>query len=283
MIGRLKGGLKRSLYAGERALYMSGLRSAEGLSLPTFLGLGPGQSGSTWMFEHLSKHPDVYFPSTKELNYFDRHIHDWSLRSYASMFAPGLGKVSGEITPGYSVLRRDRIGFVRRVMPEVRLILTVRDPVERSWSAARRVLAKLGKSLEEFGDVEFYEYLRKEWAYRPKDGPVVKGDYEPGLLEGHYSNIIDNWLGHFPHEQLLIVLFGQIEEDPEGLLRTVCQHIGVSPDFPWKPEALRRPVNPNPRQELPERFRDFLEELYEDEVKRLHERLGEPARRWLRK
>ena len=57
----------------------------------------------------------------------------------------------------YSVLRRERIEFIHRILPDLRLILTVRHPVERSWSAARRVLGKLGLSLDEMGDdLRFY-------------------------------------------------------------------------------------------------------------------------------
>ncbi len=279
MITRAKRAVKRVVFAVDRAFYTSGFRSAGGLTLPIFLGLGPGQSGSTWMFEHLSKHPDVFFPSSKELNYFDRGVHEESVRSYAALFGPGHGMTTGEITPGYSVLRRDRIAFVRKVMPDVRLILTVRDPVDRSWSAARRLMGNLGRTLDDFGDSEFYEYLRTEWAYRPKGGPTMAGDYEPGVLEGQYSKIIDNWRSHFPAEQLLVVFFDRIEKDPEGFLRTVCEHIGVRTDFRWNAEELRRRVNPNPEHELPKRFRLFLEDLYKDEIEHLHGHLRESAGR----
>lgn len=280
-VGKVKRTIKRAVFAADRALYSTGVRSPDRLHLPDFLGLGPGQSGSTWLFEQLSEHPDVFFPA-KELNYFDRHLHDRSLRSYAVRFEPGRGKVTGEITPGYSVLREDRIAFVRRVMPDVRLILTVRDPVERSWSAARRVFRKLGTTPEDLGERELFEYLRTEWAYEPEGGPKVTGDYEPGLLEGHYTRIIDNWRRHFPAGQLLVVFFGQLVEDPEGFLGAVCRHLGVRTDVGWDPEALRRPVNPNPRLPLPDRLRAFLEEMYAEEIAELRERFGEPARRWLR-
>lgn len=279
---RAKRLVRRMVNAADRRLYSAGIRSADRLTLPDFLGLGPGQTGSTWLYRHLSEHPDLFLPSRKELNYFDRKLHEWPLAAYASWFEPGRDRIAGEVTPGYSILTRERIAFVRKVMPDVRLILTVRDPVERSWSAARRVLQKLGTTPEQLGDAELFEYLRTEWSYRPRVGPVVIGDYEPGLLEGHYCRIIDNWREEFPPEQLLVVFFGQIVEDPEGFLGAVCRHVGVRTDFRWDPKTLRQRVNPNPRLELPERVRSFLEDLYRDEIERLQERFGDSARRWLR-
>ena len=120
----------------------------------------------------------------------------------------------------------------------------------------------LETTLEDFGEAEFYRYLEQEWEYRRTGWPRIRGDYQPGLREGHYSGIIDNWLLHFPAEQLLVVFFEQIKEDPEGFLAAVCEHIGVRSDFEWSPEELRGRINPNPSLELPEEIRLFLEELY---------------------
>lgn len=278
----MKGIARRGVYAVDRVLYSRGLRSPEALTLPDFLGLGPGQSGSTWLFEHLASHPDVYIPPEKELFYFDQRLHRRSLASYASTFEAARGRVAGEITPGYCVLRPERIAWIRRITPQVRLILTVRDPVERSWSAARRVMQRLGRSLEDFGEAEFREYLVKEWQYRPKGGPRIRGDYQPGLLEGHYSRVIENWLRNFPSEQLLVVFFERLKRDPEGFLAEVCDHIGVRTTFAWDPDVLRKRVNPNPRLDMPKWVRSFLDDLYAEEIERLHRCLGEPARQWLR-
>ena len=254
-----------------------GIKSASDLLLPNFLGIGPGQSGSTWLFEHLSQHPQVYIPPIKEVNYFNRNLHRYSLRKYSSQFRAGNNLVIGEISPGYSVLRTDRLEYLSSIMPDVQLILTIRHPVERSWSAARRVMNRLGISLEEFGEEELYKYFKKEWAYRAKNGKQVLGDYEPDLLEGQYTRVIDHWLRFFPEEQLLLVFFNQLKEDPQAYLGAVCQHIGVNPKFTWQSKNLNAKVNSNPVNEISSKVRDFLEDMYKEEIEQLRTRFGNQA------
>ena len=272
--------IKRPVFAVERSLYLTGLRSLGQLTLPHFLGLGPGQSGTTWLFKKLSTHPDVFIPKIKEVRYFSNRFHEWPLSRYASQFVEGRDRIRGEITPGYSILRRDRIAFIRRAMPDVRLILTVRNPIERSWSAARRVMSKFGTHINELDEAQFYDYLRKEWEYRPKNGSALSGDYEPGLLEGHYCRAIDNWLSCFPSDQLLVVFFDEMKANPRQYLRKVCQHIGARTEFEWTAD-LHEVVNRNPEYALPDKFRSFLEDMYCGEIEELHRRLGNPAKRWL--
>lgn len=277
----LKRLLKLPICVLDRSMYSLGIRSTHRLTLPNFLGLGPGQSGTTWLFKNLSKHPDIFMPEMKEVHYFSRKLHEWPLSNYVSLFEEGQDKVTGEISPGYSILRYDRIAFIHKIMPEVRLILILRNPIERSWSAARRVIPKIWKTFENVNDTEFYEYLRKEWEYRPKNGLRLTGDYEPGLLEGNYCKAIDNWLSFFRPEQLLILFFDELKENPKEFLRKVCDHIGASTDFEWRTKDLHEAVNRNPQQSLPKRFRSFLENMYDPEIVELHKRFGEPVNKWL--
>ena len=219
-------------------------------------------------------------PSKKETHYFSRHLHDWPLTYYSSLFAEGEAKVRGEITPGYNILRAERIQFIRRIMPDVRLVLIIRNPIERSWSEARRSMGKVAKSagigLDEVQDSEFYVYFGKEWMYVPEYG----GAFEPGLLQGKYSRVLDNWLSVFPQSQLKVCFFDQIGRDPEGLLREICEHIGVNPDIDWEPRALHSVVNKNPEHSMPGKFRRTLEERYCDEIEELYRRFGKSVEAW---
>jgi hypothetical protein len=74
-------------------------------------------------------------PSKKELHYFNKNYHR-KLRYYSSFFLEANNKVKGEITPAYSILPVNRIRSIRAIMPEVRLIFLMRDPIERAWSHA---------------------------------------------------------------------------------------------------------------------------------------------------
>lgn len=276
-----KAGLKKTIYALDRQLYLRGLRSTSSLTLPHFVGLGPGQSGTTWLATHLAEHPDVHIAPVKETHYFDRHIDEVPLGYYASLFGAGSAAIRGEITPGYSNLRRDRIALIKRLMPDLRLILIVRNPIERSWSAARRVMPKFGETITSIDEQELFNYLRLEWAYRAQNGAAVRGHYEPGLLEGHYCKTIDNWLEFFAPEQLVIIFFDDIQERPSTVLKQVCEHIGADPAYDWDPSAIAKAVNPNPPHQIPAAVYDFLQAQYRPEIERLAERIGGPAETWL--
>lgn len=276
-----KDALKPPVYALDRALYLSGLRSAQSLTLPHFLGLGPGQTGTTWLYGHLSRHPEVFMADKKEVHYFNSHFQHWSLGYYASLFAGQAGRIRGEITPGYSILTRQRIAFIGRIMPDVKLILTLRNPIDRSWSSLRRVLGKLGKTLDQVDDETLYRFLDLEWRYREDDRLAVRGDYQQDLLEGNYLHSIDNWLAVFPEAQLLVVFFDELKNAPATYLRKVFDHIGAGLEYQVANDDLNTPVNRNPQADFPERFRHYLAEKYATEITGIARRYGGPSQQWL--
>src|ERR671912_124075 len=63
-----------------------------------------------------------------DLKYFLREPND---RWYASLFDPGDDQIAGETTPDYSILGKRTISHVRDIMPEAKIILMMRNPVER--------------------------------------------------------------------------------------------------------------------------------------------------------
>jgi Sulfotransferase family len=249
----------------EKWLYTRGLRSARDLRLPHFLGIGVEKAGTTWLYENLRHHPDIYMPA-KELRYFDRYFHR-PLRTYAAHFAPGVAKIRGDITPTYCVLPLARIQFIRRVMPEVRIILMLRDPVERAWSyGVMHLLRNPGRRLEETDDAELYAHFRSERS----------------RARGSYPWILDRWHSVFPSEQVHIALFENIARAPDDVLRGILAHIGASVDISFDTFPLRRVVNPGPGIPLPDRYRRFLEELYREDIEALCAWYGPAVAAWRR-
>lgn len=274
----MKRQVKRLAFGAERWLYGRGMRPFGQLQLPDFLDLGPGQAASTWLAQHLDAHPGVHVAAKKETHYFSRFLNETSLREYASYFAGADAAVRGEFSPGYSILRRDRIALIRRLMPDVKLLMVLRNPIERSWSGARRVMPRLGLSSD---DDALLDYLDVEWAYRTPGVEPLAGAYQPGLLEGNYSEALDNWLAKFPAAQMLTIFFEDIREQPARTLARVCRHIGADPDFRWDEATLRSAVNPNPPVVMPENVRQFLAQKYRGEIAMLAQRFGGHARAWL--
>lgn len=111
------------------------------MSKPEFLIVGAQKCGTTMLHEVLSQHPQLYLPPTKELHYFDRSSSYPDAAWYLEQFAPAGKRVAGEATPIYCFWP----GAIERIaaeLPEVKLVLILRDPVERAISQHRMELAR---------------------------------------------------------------------------------------------------------------------------------------------
>ncbi len=125
---------------------MDGQSASDGgtdLTLPTFLGIGVPRAGTTWLHELLASHPDVYVPThRKEVRFFDLY-YERGVQWYGKFFPPeGEARryqAIGEISPGYLYCPRcpERIESIPSI---TKLILILRNPVDRAYSAyGRRV------------------------------------------------------------------------------------------------------------------------------------------------
>lgn len=95
------------------------------MAAPTFLSIGPIRSGTSTLWEYFRRHPQVHVPSEKEVHFFDRH-YDLGIDRYENLFDEGFS-VRGELTPSY-LFHLDRI---KKHYPDIKLILHIRDPIER--------------------------------------------------------------------------------------------------------------------------------------------------------
>lgn len=279
--------LKLRYWRIEKRWYASWSGAADRLPLPDFLGIGAQKAGTTWLWENLRQHPEIFVPDKKELHYFDNKF-DRSLRYYTRRFEAAGGRVKGEITPAYGILPRERIGFIRAIMPRVRLIFLMRDPVERAWSqAVMDLVVRRGRALHEVSESEFFAFLESERS----------------LSRGLYCRIIDNWLSAFPSEQLYVGFFEDIRERPRELMSELFAHLGVSRDLDWGSFPLQRVIQPSvapPGAREPDRgvgavseesggesascpdsVRERIRQLYAEELARLSERYGKRIAHWL--
>jgi hypothetical protein len=250
--------------APEKWLYGSGLLSAARLTLPHFLGIGAQRSATTWLFQNLRRHPDLYLPERKELHYFDWDFHR-TVHSYAARFVEGRGKVCGDITPAYAALPPERIRFIRQLMPDLRLLFILRNPIDRAWSAAMLALVwRPGRPYEEVTPEEFYAHFRSANA----------------RARGDYLATIDRWLAEYPEERLFLGYLEDVATRPEWLFTQVLTFLGVRAELDPSAFPLREKSNQHWSVPLPPEYRSYLEELYAEEIEALYRRLGEPVRGW---
>lgn len=267
-------GFRRFLGNVEKTLYRAGLFSAEKLTLPDFLCIGAQKAGTTWLYENLRLHPDIYLTPRKELHYFDWQ-YSRPLRDYARQFSGAGNKVKGDVTPGYGVISKDRIGFIHAIMPRAKFLMLLRNPVDRAWSHAVMGLCTVsGRPIDEINVDEFIAHFRSPRSVRL----------------GSYSRIIANWETKFPRNQILIEFFDDIISAPQVILSRVFGFLGVTIDVDWDLFPLATIVRPHGKLDaapaspvtMPDACRDFLETFYRDEIDRLSRRFGDPVTRWSR-
>ena len=249
----------------EKWLYSLGLLRVKGLRMPDFLGIGAQKAGTTWLHQNLQQHPQLYFPPhIKEIRFFDARFY-MSPAQYAAFFEPAGPRVTGDITPGYAALPISRIRFVRKLIPEAKLVLILRNPIERAWSHA--LMDLVDRKQRRFEDVEPWEFY-------------AHFDSRSARRNGGYVSILDNWLRVFPEEQLLVAFFEDIRDRPQELLTRVFRHLNVSDDVDWDTFPYRERIKEGISVSLPDEYREHLRRLFAEEAKAVATRLGGSAEGW---
>jgi hypothetical protein len=194
------------------------------MTLPTFIGIGVPRAGTTWLHTLLSAHPDVYLPTRrKEVRFFDRH-HDQGREWYEEFFCdPDEARrysAIGEISPQY--LYCDECpGRIASLLPEAKLIVMLRHPVDRAYS--------------QFGFV----IQRRDFRGSFEEFVATRGR---ALEMGFYSRYLERYLRHFDRSQILPLIFEEAVSERSEVRRDLAGFLGVSEDL--FPEATER-VNPS--------------------------------------
>jgi hypothetical protein len=226
-------------------------RSENAGPLPNFLIVGAPRCGTTSLYDALGRHPDVFCCPVKEPNHFctDRSARPWVLESakrravliasdeprspalprvatttdiglYKSLFSDWGGeRAIGEASTAY-LLSSEAAAEIAKVQPGARIIVVLRQPVQRSQSEYLMHL-QLGRAKTDLDAV-----LAGHTEHLTGELQVLKTIIEGSL----YAPQIRRLLEHFPRENVLFLLFEDLVRTPASALRAAFLHIGVSPD-----------------------------------------------------
>jgi hypothetical protein len=233
-----------------------------------FIGIGGQRCGTTWLFANLRRHPGIRFPAGKEVHYWDSQEVDGP-KPWLDLFgeAPA-GVKQGEITPSYAILPDNVVAEVAAAVPEARLFLSIRNPLERSWSAALLFLARCQMDPAEASDAWFLDVVGS-WRCRAKST---------------FSPTIDTWRLAFGEDRLHLIVHDDISTDPSSVMRDLATHIGVDPSFYDKNErALRqtRGIVTRERRSASPAVIDALANMHAGEIAKLAALLGRDLSHWL--
>jgi hypothetical protein len=166
------------------------------------------RTGTTWLYAILRNHPDIYLPYRKELHYFDRNA-DKGLEWYRRYFADrGAQPAAGDITPDYAQFPHIA-GQIRALAPDARVVLIVRDPIERLYS--EYLLYHRTGQLE-----ETFERLIEDPEFRGKS---------------LYASKLGAYLDVFPPGRVFTMVYEDSLTNPRRYLRGLLEFLEV--DATW--------------------------------------------------
>jgi hypothetical protein len=276
------------------------------LRYPDFLGIGAQKAGTTWLHLNLRRHPGVWLPPVKELQYFNEiyvtrhrrwmepyrkkhgvralthHIgkvpqEKWDYRLiarladiiatessdewYGSIFALAQKRqICGEISPQYCLLPNEGIEHILRLSPSVKIVFSLRDPIERNWSQIRMISSKKASGVDLMRIAELPDVVQR----------------------ANYPALIARWSKYIPQDRMLILFMEDILAKPVELMSQVCKFLGV--DF--KKEMFRqldKPAYVGKQLEMPPEvyglLKDQLHPIYVEMSKLYPENAGQ----WLQR
>ena len=204
------------------------------MALPDFLVIGAPKAGTTALHAALARHPDLYLSAVKEPKFFltdgpppatggpgdaqTYRQHIWRRTDYEALFRDAsAGQLGGESTPFY-LYDRAAQRRIRELIPHARLIVIVRDPVERAhsnwthlWSAGREPVGEFVRACAEedrrvaAGWSPFWHYLRL----------------------GRYGEQLEHLFQLFPRDQVLVGRYRRLLDEPARVLDQICAFLGV--------------------------------------------------------
>jgi hypothetical protein len=262
--------------------------------------IGMPRAGTRWLYDQLKHHPECWMPPIKELRFFHRafpreadldRIHAQEtddprsvsflkfvqsladrkvlgdMAVYDQLFDFAGGSITGDITPSYGALPDDVIAAIASRYPALKVVLLLRNPISRLWSAANNAVRRGRGGIDEgtltlAGIAAFLEDDR----VRPLCFPTA---------------IYARWSRHFPTTQLRYFFLDDLIAAPEAARADVLGFIGADPslrsgDLP--PGYNSKTIFSTPP--MSGEIARFLGEIFESELAACAQTFGGAAQRW---
>ena len=203
------------------------------MTLPTFIVIGAAKAGTTALYWYLREHPEIFMSPRKEINFFaygvdesgqllygDPEFHKFPVRTlgeYEEMFE-GADQHSaiGEASPIY-IECPQTAGRIAKVIPEAKIIVGLRNPVDRAYSDYQMYLRSRGRKLNPRTDL------------RP-GAPWAQPDSH-WMRIGRYHQMLSPYFEVFPQQQIHAYVFEDMKANSLAIVRSIYDFLGVDPDF----------------------------------------------------
>lgn len=192
------------------------------MPLPTFVIAGSQKCGTTSLAATLRQHRQVHVPRPKEVHFFDHHFArgaEW----YAEQFSPREHHLQiGEATPSYldHPLAAKRLA---RTLPEARIVVLLRNPVDRAYSHYWHKRRLGDEHLESFEEAVAAEPARREAARRAS---WLRHAY---VARGHYIDRIETFVASHGRDRVHVMLLEDVVAETGPTLRRLLRFLEVNP------------------------------------------------------
>jgi len=218
------------------------------LSLPDFMIIGAQKCGTSSLYSYLVQHPGIIAAEIKEINYFGHPSERARGKSwYASHFCTiaekeslqdrlGYTPITGEATPHMNKPLVPK--FVHEMLPSVKLIALLRNPVDRAFSHYHHNRQFPGKepltfkdAIEEAPHILPDDVMKDEWLY-------YNYDYRSYITRGFYDEQLERWYEYFPKKNILVINSEIFFANPASELKKVLQFLNM-PDYKFDVSLAR--------------------------------------------
>jgi len=190
---------------------------------PNFFIVGAAKAGTTSLYAYLKNVPGIYMSPLKEPNYFAVSTHFKrdkkpirDKKKYLSLFEKVKDeKIIGEASPSY-LSDPEAPKLIHQTVPNARILISLRDPVERTYSAYL-MLFRRGRFKKSF-DYEIENFLRNK---------ILSAEMNL-LSRGFYYKFVQRYLDIFGQKQVKIIIFEELIKNPKKTVEEILEFLGIT-------------------------------------------------------
>jgi hypothetical protein len=185
--------------------------------------------------------------------------------AYARLFDQKRAQLSGDLTPAYSTLDEEAIAGIARRFPAVKIVLILREPIDRFWSQLCMEVRDGTLRLQGPADLE----------------GIMRFAEQRGVVARSFPSMtFEKWSPHICRGRMGVFFFDDLRSDPAFLRKSIFSFLGADPGKTngRKPSFNRKQAFT--KLVMPDAVRESLRSYFSSEIRRCSEMFGGPAATW---
>ncbi len=206
---------------------------------PDFFIVGAFKSGSTWLYEALRRHPQVFMPFHKEPVFFGGDLsHRYgalTMDDYLRLFRDAkAGQRVGEASTWY-LYSTSAAREIKEFSPDARIIVMLRNPVDVMYAQHNQLIFNVIEDIPDFADALAAEPDRRAGRRIPP-GPInIENLFYRHSV--HFAEQLERYFEVFGRERVHLIVYDDLRRDPASVLRACLEFLGVDPALAELPAA----------------------------------------------